>query len=69
MSVESSLFASDSPRQLKVLGHDGLSLRMQGAEIRVFEQVDHVVLDDLLQEEDSCVRPTARKESMTLQYC
>jgi hypothetical protein len=42
-------FASDSFHQSKVLGHDSLSLCMHGAEVGVFKQVDHKVLNDLLQ--------------------
>jgi hypothetical protein len=68
MSVQSISFASNPPRQLHVLGHDCLSLCVQGAEVCVFEQVYRVVLKDLLQEEDRFVRPIARKESIALQY-
>jgi hypothetical protein len=63
-------FASNSPRHLHVLGHDDLSLCMQGAEVGVFKQVDRVVLEDLLKQDDGFLRPAACTEgSMTLQYC
>jgi hypothetical protein len=54
-------FASNSPCQLHILGHDGLSLGENGAEVGVLEQVDRVVLSDLLQEEDGRFRPAAWK--------
>jgi hypothetical protein len=53
--------ASNSPCQLHVLGHDGLSLSKNGAEVGVLEQVDYVVLDDLLENEDGRFRPAAWK--------
>jgi hypothetical protein len=70
LTVQSISFASNSPRQLHVLGHDGLSLCMQGVEVGVFKQVDRVVLEDLLKQENGFLRPAACTEgSMTLQYC
>jgi hypothetical protein len=41
---------------------------MQGAEVCVFESVDHIILEDLLQKEDRFMRLSGRKECMTLQY-
>jgi hypothetical protein len=52
---------SNSPCQLHVLGHDGLSLSKTGAEVGVLEHVDYVVLEDLLQNEDGRFQPAARK--------
>jgi hypothetical protein len=53
--------ASNSPCQLHVLGHDGLSLSKNGAEVGVLEQVDRVLLKDLLRNEDGRFRPVAWK--------
>jgi hypothetical protein len=53
--------ASNSPCQLHVLGHDGLSLGKNGAEVGVLKQMDCVVLDDLLENEDGRFRPAAWK--------
>jgi hypothetical protein len=58
-SVHLVPLASHSPCQLQVLGHDGLSLSTNGAEVGVLEQVDCVVLDDLLENEDGRFRPAA----------
>jgi hypothetical protein len=60
-SVHLVPFASYFPCQLHVLGHDGLSLSKNGAEVGVLEQVDCVVLEDLLQNEDGRFRPAAWK--------
>jgi hypothetical protein len=51
-SVHLVPLASNSPCQLHVLGHDGLSLSKNSAEVDVLKQVDCVVLDDLLENED-----------------
>jgi hypothetical protein len=60
-SVHLVPLASNSPCQLHVLGHNGLSLSKSGAEVGVLEQVDCVVLDDFLENEDGGFRPTAWK--------
>ena len=50
-SVSGALTAN-SPRQLNILGHDGNPLGVNGAQIRVFEEADHVSLARLLNRED-----------------
>ncbi len=44
--------SSDSSGQLHVLGHDGDSLGVDGAEVGVLEESDHVSLGGLLESED-----------------
>ena len=46
--VNSSAFATDSARQLDVLGHDGHTLGVDGAKICVLEQTDQVGLGRFL---------------------
>ena len=41
-------FASDTARQLDILGHDGHTLGVDGAQIRVLEQTDQVGLGRFL---------------------
>jgi hypothetical protein len=60
-SVDLVPLASNSPCQLHVLGHDGLSLSKNGAEVGVLKQVDCVVSEGLLDNEDGRFRPTAWK--------
>ncbi len=45
--------AADSAGELEVLGHDGDSLGVDGAEVGVFEESNHVGLRSLLESEDS----------------
>ncbi len=45
--------ASDSSGELHVLGHDGNSLGVDGAEVGVFEETDEVALGGFLKSEDS----------------
>ena len=45
--------ASDSSSELHVLGHDGNSLGVDGAEVGVLEESDHVSLSGLLESKDS----------------
>jgi hypothetical protein len=69
-SVHLVSLASNSPCQLHVLGHDGFLLSKSGAEVGVFEQVDIVVLDDLLENEHGRFRPAtwkAFKRNMNIQ--
>jgi len=46
-------FASDTARQLDILGHDGHALGVDGAKIGVLEQTDQVSLGRFLQSADS----------------
>ena len=48
----SGSLTSDSSSELHVLGHDGNSLGMDGAEVGVLEESDHVSLSGLLESED-----------------
>ena len=43
--------AADTPGELDVLGHDGDTLGMDGAQVGVFEQADQVSLGSLLQKD------------------
>jgi len=45
-------FASDTARQLNILGHDGHTLGVDGAQIGVLEQTDQVGLGRFLQSSD-----------------
>lgn len=45
-------FSSDSSGQLHVLGHDGDSLGVDGAEVGVLEESDHVGLGGFLEGKD-----------------
>ena len=45
-------FATDASGQLHVLGHDGHSLGVDGAEVGVLEEADKVSLSGLLESED-----------------
>ena len=47
-----STFASDTTSQLNVLGHDGDSLGVDGAQVGVLEQTDEVRLAGLLESHD-----------------
>jgi hypothetical protein len=47
-----SAFASDPARQLDVLGHDGDALRVDRAQVGVFEETDEVGFAGLLQSHD-----------------
>ena len=44
--------ASDSSGQLHVLGHNGNSFSVDGAEVGVFEKTNHVGLSGLLESKD-----------------
>merc|ERR1712066_397286 len=48
----SGSLTSDSSGELHVLGHDGDSLGVDGAEVGVLEESDHVSLSGLLESED-----------------
>ena len=48
-----SSLATDSPGQLDVLGHDGDTLGVDGAQVGVLEQTDEVSLAGLLESHDS----------------
>ena len=45
-------FTTDAAGELHVLGHDGNSLGVDGAEVGVFEETDHVGLSSLLEGKD-----------------
>lgn len=47
-----SAFSADASRELDVLGHDGHSLRVDSAEIRVLEETDEVSFAGLLERHD-----------------
>ena len=49
---ELSTLASDTPRELDVLGHDGHSLGVDGAQVGIFEQTDEVSLRSFLKSHD-----------------
>ena len=49
----SGALTTDSAGKLHILGHDGNSLGVDGAEVSVFEETDHVSLRGLLEGEDS----------------
>ena len=49
----SGALTTDSAGKLHILGHDGNSLGVDGAEVGVFEETDHVGLGGLLEGEDS----------------
>ena len=51
----SEAFATDASSQLDVLGHDGDSLGVDGAQIGILEKTDHVGLSGLL-EGQHCLR-------------
>ena len=51
-ALVSGALTANSPRQLNILGHDGYPLGVNGAQIRVFEEADHVSLARLLNRED-----------------
>ena len=51
-SDRSGSLTSDSSGELHVLGHDGDSLGVDGAEVGVFEKTDHVGLGSFLESED-----------------
>ena len=48
-----STFATDPARKLDVLGHDGHTLGMDGAQVGVFKETDQVSLRGLLEGHDS----------------
>ena len=48
LGIHSRTFATDSAGKLDVLGHDGHSLGMDGAQVRVFKETDHVGFGCLL---------------------
>ena len=53
-SIKSSgALTTDSAGKLHILGHDGDSLGVDGAEVGVLEETDHVGLGSLLEGEDS----------------
>ena len=56
MSLES--FSSDSSGELHVLGHDGNSLGVDGAEVGILEEGDEVRLDGLLESADGTALET-----------
>ena len=59
LSIEKlSTLSSDSPRQLDVLGHDGHTLGVDGAQVGVFEQTDQVGFAGFLQGHDSTALET-----------
>ncbi len=47
-----SAFTTDAASELDVLGHDGDSLGVNGAQVGVLEETDHVSLAGLLQSHD-----------------
>ena len=55
--VDSHEIASDATDELHVALHDGDSLRMQGAQVRVLEQVDEVAVRRSLRS-GYCTRPS-----------
>ncbi len=52
MSSCSGAFATDSAGELHVLGHDGHTFGVDGAQVGVFEETDHVGLSGFLEGED-----------------
>ena len=50
--MHSRSLASDSSGELHVLGHDGDSLGVDGAQVGVFEEADQVGLGGFLESED-----------------
>ena len=52
-SVSLSTFTTDSPGELDVLGHDGNSLGVDGAQVGVLKETNQVGLASLLQSHDS----------------
>jgi len=50
--MRSGSLTTDSSGELHVLGHDGDSLGVDGAEVGVFEETDHVGLGGFLEGED-----------------
>ena len=59
LSKKPAAVASDSPREMQVLGEDGDALGVHGAEIGVLKEADEVGLRCLLQRED-CKRLEAK---------
>ena len=53
MCGSSRSLSSDSSGELNILGHDGDSLGVDGAEVGVFEETDEVGLGGFLESEDS----------------
>ena len=55
-------FATDTARQLNILGHDGHTLGVDGAKIRVLEKTDQVSLGRFLRSQkqrfDKHLRPS-----------
>lgn len=49
--LASESFATDASGQLNVFGHDRHALRVNGAQVRIFEEADHVGLGGLLKRE------------------
>merc|ERR1712166_824985 len=50
--MRSRSLSTDSAGELHVLGHDGNSLGVDGAEVGVFEETDHVGFGGILEGED-----------------
>ena len=57
---QASPSSPDSPRQLDILLHDGHSLRVYGAQIRVLEEVHHEGFGAFLQRHDGLRLPSQR---------
>tara|TARA_B100000767_G_scaffold88850_2_gene85355 strand:+ start:2427 stop:2924 length:498 start_codon:yes stop_codon:yes gene_type:complete len=53
MFVRSSNVAPDTPGELDILGHDSHALGVNGAEVAILEETDHVRLSRFLEGEDS----------------
>ncbi|RUS68588.1 hypothetical protein EGW08_023651, partial [Elysia chlorotica] len=53
VSIKLSTLSADTPGKLDVLGHDGDTLGMDGAQVGVLKQTDEVSLAGLLQSHDS----------------
>ncbi len=51
--IFSRSLTSDSASQLNVLGHDGHSLGMDGAQIGILKQTNHIGLSSFLNSENS----------------
>ena len=53
VNADLSSLSTDPPGELDVLGHDGDSLGVDGAQVGVLEEADHVSLRGLLESKDS----------------
>lgn len=61
-----STLTPDTPCELDILGHDGDTLRMDGAQICIFKKTDKVGLGSLLQRQNGVTLETQIRLQLTI---